>query len=77
LIAILPIFILITLCVKRIKKIKEFNSVFWIFFAFYFTAYAFHIFFHNSGPFSGDQLFWIMFAYMAASLKIFKKRNSA
>lgn len=77
LIAILPIFILITLTVKRIKKIKEFNSVFWIFFGFYFTAYAFHIFFHNSGPFSGDQLFWIMFAYMTASLKVFKKVNGA
>jgi hypothetical protein len=76
LIAILPIFILIILAVKRLKKVKEFNLEFWIFFACYFAAYAFHIFFHNSGPFSGDQLFWVMFAYMAASLKVFMKRNS-
>jgi hypothetical protein len=77
LIAILPIFILITLTVTRIKKIKEYNSVFWIFFAFYFTTYAFHIFFHNSGPFSNDQLFWVLFAYMTASLKVFKKEYGA
>lgn len=75
LITILPVFILIILTVRRIKKIKESNLEFWNFFAFYFTAYAFHIFFHNSGPFSGDQLFWVMFAYMTASLKFFKKRN--
>ncbi len=76
LITILPIFILIILTFRRIKKIKESNLEFWIFFAFYFMTYVFHIFFHNSGPFSGDQIFWVMFAYMASSLKVFKKRNN-
>lgn len=76
-IAILPIIILIFLVVKRIKKVKVSSLVFWYFFMIYFTSYAFHIFFHNAGPFSGDHMFWIMFAYMAASLKVFKRENGA
>lgn len=55
--------------------LKRYNYRLYIFFFVYIIAYTFNSFFHNAGIFNGDQLFWLIFAYLLVSNKIYKKKK--
>jgi len=76
---ILLVIFLITLFKKSVVLFKKTNDVyiknFMIAVFYYLVAYIFQIFFHNFGPFYGDNLFWFLIGLLACAANIIFKEE--
>ncbi len=74
--AIIPLIYFYIIYFSNIRYIKRYDYRLYVFFYVYIISYSFHSFFHNAGIFNGDQLFWLIFAYLLAIKKIYRAQKN-